>query len=146
MDFANLEMTKEPVFVQLLHPKTGAPLFSKMPDPENPDREIDDIHSPIGAVIHSGDSEQFKKTRRATADKLIERRMKGPNAPITNTLEIESSQKAAFLSCLVELRGIVYQSRLLSVAKDASFFYDHFPWAVEQLDIAMADRSRFMKG
>lgn len=127
MDLSSFELTQEAVFVQLLHPVTNKPLA--------------DPNGPVGVRVYGADSDEFKKHRRRLANKGLEKSFKRERATIE---EVEAETDKTLAGCIAELVNISWKGQELKAPGDVSAFLLNMPWAGEQIDKAMADRSRFM--
>ncbi len=134
MDLSTFELTTDAVFVQLSHPKTNVPLFVQKDG-------ADDRDQPIGVCIYGADSSQFKKRRQALQNRVIEAKSKRKNLTAE---EIDDATDQTLADCITELKNVVWKGETFTAPKDNRRFIRLMPWAVEQIDEAMADRSRFM--
>lgn len=152
MDLSEFELTDEPVFIQLEHFKTGALLFEtkKEKDEEGNQFEVDDPDKPVGVLIYGADSEVFKKHLRRAANRGLEIRFNksegrdNKNKPPVSAEEIESETQKSLAACIAGFVRVEWKGQKLEAPKDNLMFVKRMPWAVEQIDKAMADRSRFM--
>jgi hypothetical protein len=136
MDFRQFEMTQDAVFLQLNHPKTGEPMF-ELGEDGKPNKE-----QPIGVRIFSADSEVFKRHQRRLQNESIENLQKKRQLTTAEKLEDESLNTLA--ACIAEIRGISWGDKPLESPADNRNLLEWFPWAKDQINTAMADRTRFM--
>lgn len=131
MELSQFEMTNDAVFVQLKHPDTGVPLA--------------DDNGPVGVEIYGADSEQFKAHRRAAQNRqLASRQQQGNKFKLPSAEEIDMESEKTFAGCIHKFVNISWKKQTLVAPKDNILFIQVMPWAVEQLDKAMADRVLFM--
>lgn len=131
MDLSVFEMTNDAVFVQLKHPETGMLLA--------------DDNGPVGVEIYGADSAQFKAHRLAAQNRQIQnRQQQGNKFKLPSAEEIDSEAEKTFAGCIHKFVNISWQKHKLEAPRDNSLFISVMPWAVEQLDKAMADRTLFM--
>ncbi len=130
MDFEKLDTkaaSDEGVELQLLHPKTGAPL--------------DAFITVLGVDSDAVRAALFEQQRRY-AKKLASR----SNQPRTPE-EIEADRLELVAAATKGWRGIALEGKALEFsAAAAARFYQRFPWAMEQVDRFGSDRANFLQG
>lgn len=136
MDFREFEMTQDAVFLQLNHPKSGEPMF-ELGEDGKPDKT-----KPIGVRIFSSDSEVFKRHQRRLQNETIENIQKKRAMTTAEKLDEESMNTLA--ACIAEIVGISWGDRPLTSPDDNLNLITWFPWAKDQINVAMTDRTRFM--
>lgn len=141
MEMQEFEITQGAVFVQLNHPASGLPLFEQMSDPENEGKTIDNPDEPVGVEIYGADSEQFKKYQRKSRDQGIDAMSRRQR--IRAEL-IEENALDALAACIKSIRNISWKGQKLEAPRDNKKMLKVMPWAEDQIDRAMGDRTRFM--
>lgn len=144
MDFSEFELTDEPVFIQLKHIRTNQPLFEQRQDKGE---DVDDLDKPVGVKIYGADSDVFKKHLRRVANRGLEARFNrsGGNAksPISAE-ELDDETQKTMAACIAEFVNVSWKGKALKAPEDNLMFVKRLPWAIEQIDRAMADRTLFM--
>ena len=129
MELGEFEMTNDAVFLQLKHPKTQ--------------KALKDENGPVGVEIFGADSAEFKKHRRRLQDKALEARQKR-NAPIYTAEDIDTEAEKTLCACIRKIVNVSWKGKALEAPADTMTLIKEMPWAAEQIDQAMADRSLFM--
>jgi hypothetical protein len=130
MDMKQFELTDSAVFFQLKHPVTRVPL--------------QDDKGPVGVRILGQDSEEFKRHQRQIANKGLEAAMRRGGAKPTAE-ELEHDANTTLSACIKELVNISWDGEALSAPADTLRMFELMPWAKEQIDSAIADRTLFIK-
>jgi len=144
MDMTEFEMTSSAVFLQLRHPEKKTLLFDQMPNPdETVGGTIDNPDMPVGVEIFSADSEQFKRHRRVLQNKAI-KAGKNRNAEEVTAEEIEKEGEKTLAACIAKIVNMSWKGQVLEAPRDSLTLVKAMPWAADQIDLAMADRARFM--
>lgn len=150
MDFEELALTNQ-AFYQFLHPSTGRPLFEQREvpiDPQKPElgmKKVDNPDEPVGVMLVSADTKEFREHLKRIND--LNSEMFKKRKQRLNSDEQEREAMKTLAACIKEFRNVSQGSRPLTAPADCMAFVaeEKWAWAVEQIDRAIQDRGIFLK-
>lgn len=134
MDLSDFEIVRDgKTFLQLRHPVTDVPLA--------------DDNGPVGVRLYGKDSEQYQAVKLEFLRESVKGSTKGKAPVVDETLVERADQKAVqtMAACIFELVNVSCDGELMEAPKDSMAFLTKFPWAIDQIDPVVNDRSRFTK-
>jgi len=148
MDLNTLAPSKEPVFLQLMHPVTGRLLFMQEKDENG--NEVDDINEPIGLMMVGSDSDEFAARERWLIDQRIKRAeevSKGRKGMEFKGETIQEERDNTIIACIKGFRNIYLDEQRLEFSPDnARLLLRRLKWLREYLDREILNRANFIKG
>ena len=152
MDFSQFEMVDKPVFLQFDHPATLQPLFQpRVAEDGTPVMERDEdtgeerqVMDPVGVMLFGVDSDVYKKRRREIFDERMAKANATKKANIS-AIEAEEEGIRTVASCIHSFVKVEFKGEALTDRARYVLFLKEHPWAKDQIDRGIADRSRFLK-
>lgn len=155
MDLITLAPSKEPVFLQLIHPVTKEPLFLQMEDPNFEGGEgetppmIDNPEEPIGLYVVGSDSEEFAARERWLVDQKIKRaeaEQQGKKVSKVEASLLEEEALNTFVACIKGFRNVELNGKKLSTLPgDARLLLTSLKWVYDFLNKELVNRANFIK-
>lgn len=129
MDLKDFELVSGAVFFQLRNPQT--------------DVLLEDGNGPVGVKILGSDSPEFKRHKRQLVNRNLERQSKRKGSLTAE--EIEDTTEKTLAACIVEIVNLSHDGKPLKAPDDCLHLIKEMPWAADQIDEAIGNRSLFMK-
>jgi hypothetical protein len=101
----------------------------------------------ITITLLGKDSDEFQRVSRAQSKRRIEKTRRGMRGPVVTQEEVDQDGIELLAACTTGWTGVVMSGKEVPFSRsEAEKLYREFPWMREQIDVAIGDRSNFIKG